>query len=132
MDDARYHFCMSALLRLSGLNGVELPVTPLRPPPPCHVPGLCLAAEAMTSYAWLKLSGVEDHSVPKLPHDLQMEFDFGVLFVFKFLLYLEFILICNDDYFINLQKDSTLDAAEEIIKARSRQNSDTCRVCCFY
>lgn len=32
--------------------------------------------------------------------------------------------ICNsDDYFINLQKDSTLDAAEEIIKAWSVQKS---------
>lgn len=45
------------------------------------------------------------------------------IFIFKSLLHLEFILICNDDCFIYLQKDSTLDAAEEIIKAWNREMS---------
>lgn len=100
-------------------------MTPLKvSPTPCHVPGLCLSCRGQgPAKAWLKLSGVEDHSVPKPPRDSYQWTDFGILFVFIFLLHLEFILICNDDYFINLQKDSTLDAAEEIIKAWSRQNS---------
>lgn len=58
--------------------------------------------------------------VPKSLHDLLIYYWLRYLFLFRSLLHLEFILVC-DGYFICLQKDSTLDAAEEIMKAWNRE-----------
>lgn len=43
------------------------------------------------NWALLKLSGVEEHLVPKSLRDFSRSVDFGIFFIFKYLLHLEFI-----------------------------------------